>query len=249
MLTTRTARWSAVTGLVCVIVLVATWFVLVGPRRSDAAEFDDQRAQAEATNVSLQAQIALLERQSADLPARRAELAKIRSELPAAADVADLVRSLSGLAEDAGVDLTSVTPGTATTLTPAAGTNPAVVSIPVTLEVHGRYVENALFLRYVQTKLKRVFLLTEVTAARGSGESTSSTSATTTASVTTSPTTPTPSATASATATSTPTSTGTTAPSLADDFDLQVAGEVFALVDAVTASPGASATASPTTAP
>ena len=37
MLTTRTARWSAVTGLVCVVVLVATWFVLVSPRRSQAA--------------------------------------------------------------------------------------------------------------------------------------------------------------------------------------------------------------------
>jgi Tfp pilus assembly protein PilO len=246
MLTTRTARWSAVTGLVCVIVLVATWFVLVGPRRSDAAEFDDQRAQAEATNVSLQAQIAQLERQSADLPARRAELAKIRSELPPAADVADLVRSLSELAEDAGVDLTAVTPGTATTLTPAAGTNPAVVSIPVTLEVHGRYVENALFLRYVQTKLKRVFLLTEITAARGSGES-SPTSGT--ASVTTSPTTtPTPSATATSTSTSTSTSTGTAAPSLTDDFDLQVAGEVFALVDpvAATTAPAAAVTPTPT---
>jgi Tfp pilus assembly protein PilO len=245
MLSTRTARWSAVTGLVCVIVLVATWFVLVAPRRSEAADLDDQRAQAESTNVGLQSQINTLRQQFGDLPARRAELAKIRTELPPAADVADLVRSLSGLADDAGVTLKSITPATATTLTPASPTGPAVVSIPVTLEVDGRYVENALFLRYVQTKLTRVFLLTEISAARGtgSGTSTTTTSGTTAASVTASPTaTPT----ATATAASTTTGTATTSPTLVDDFDMKVTGEVFSLVDAVTAAPGAGATAAPT---
>jgi type IV pilus assembly protein PilO len=239
MLTTRTARWSAVTGLVCVIVLVATWFVLVAPRRSEAADLDDQRAQAESVNVGLQAQIAQLQRQFGDLPARRAELAKIRTELPPSADVANLVRSLSGLADDAGVDLTSITPAAATTLMPASGAAPAVVAIPVTLEVRGPYVENALFLRYVQTKLKRVFLLTEVTASRGNGGTSGSlTSGTTAASVSATPTTsPTATSTSTGTPTSTSTSTSTSAPSLVDDFDLKVTGEVFALVDPVTATP------------
>ena len=255
MLSTRTARWSAVTGLVCAVVLVATWFVLVAPRRSEAADLDDQRAQAESTNVGLQAKINELREQFGDLPAKREELARIRAELPPKGDVADLVRSLSGLADTAGVTLRSITPSTATTLTPASAAGPAVVSIPVTVEISGTYVETTRFVRFVQTRLDRAFLLTELSTSRGSGESesgTSEASGTTAASVTTSPTaTPTPTATTTTTATSTTTATGTatTTPSLVDAFDTKLTGEVFSLMVTPSATASAAATPAPATTP
>jgi len=221
MLTTRTARWSAVTGLVCVVVLVATWFVLVVPRRSEAADLGEQRVSVETSNVSLQATIAELERQYGDLPQRRAELKMIRQQLPPAADLAELVRAVSDFAEDAGVDITSVTPGDPTTVTPATGVAPAVVSLPVVIEVRGRYVEDALFVRYLQNEMKRVYLLTQLSVVRGEGEDDSTTS------------------TPTATSTATPTATASAAPTstaLPDDFTLTITGEIFSLVDAPVAS-------------
>jgi len=233
MLTTRTARWSAVTGLVCVVVLVATWFVLVSPRRSQAADLGEQRTSAEATNVSLEAEIAELQRQYAKLPELREELKVIRAQLPPAADVPRLVRSLSDLAADSGVVIESIVPGTSTTLSPASGTTPALVSVQVAVTVRGRYVEGALFLRYLQTRLNRVFLVSQVNATRNEEEATGSSAAATS--------TPTTTATATATATATPTATSTPP----DDFTLTIGGEVFSLVDAPVASattaPGAAA--------
>jgi len=232
MLTTRTARWSALTGLVCVVVLVATWFVLVSPRRSQAADLDDQRTSAEARNTTLEAEIAALQRQYAELPELREQLATIRRQMPPASDVAKLVRSLSDLAGDSGVELDSIVPGTATVLTPAAGTTPALVSVPVTVTVSGRYVESALFLRYLQTRLGRVLLVTQVNAARNEEAASTSTSAGSA-----------PTATATSTPTATATATASATATLPDDFTLTISGEIFSLVDApapsVAAAPGA----------
>lgn len=247
MLTTRTARWSAVTGLVCVIVLVATWFVLVAPRRSEAADLDDRRVQAEATNVGLQAKINELREQFGDLKAKRDELKAIRAELPPAADVADLVRSLSRLADASGIDLTSITPSTGTTLTPASAAGPAVVSIPVSVEFTGTYTETTRFVRFVQLRLGRAFLLTELSVARADADtSTTTTSGTTAASVSATPTaTPTTTATATPTSTSTSTTTPTGMPTPVDAFETKLTGEVFSLVDAPSATPSAAATPTP----
>jgi type IV pilus assembly protein PilO len=251
MLTTRTARWSAVTGLVCVIVLVATWFVLVGPRRSEAADLADQEAAAESQNISLRAQIRALEEQYADLPAKRDQLRAIRSQMPPAADVADLVRKVDDYADQSGASLTSITPGTATKLSPATPTTPAVVSIPVTIEASGRYVESTLFVKYLQS-MNRRFLVTGLVVTRGAAAEQTSTTASTTAATTASPTaTTSPTTTATPTATATTTATTTTTPT--DMWTLKITGEIFSLVDApeASAAPSAGATPAPsvTTAP
>jgi type IV pilus assembly protein PilO len=233
MLSTRTARWSAVTGLVCVVVLVATWFVLVSPRRSEAADLGDQRASTETQNVSLEAEIADLRSRFGDLEDLRAELARIRKQLPPSADVASLVRSLESIADDSGVTIESITPGAAITVSPATATTPALVSVPVAVTVRGRYVEDALFLRYLQTRLGRVFLVTQVGATRNEEGPPESGGAGAT-----------PTATATAAPSPSPTATGSR-----DDFTLTVSGEIFSLVDAPAASatpaPGAGTPAAP----
>ena len=172
----------------------------------------------------MQAEIAELQRQFADLDDLRDELKVIRSQLPPAADVPRLVRTLSDLAEDSGVEIESIVPGAVTTLTPATATSPALVSVEVAVTVRGRYVEGALFLRYLQTRLNRVFLVSQVNAKRNEDEGNNAGSTTATATAT--PTT-------TATATPTPTSTSTTPP---DDFTITMGGEVFSLVDAPTAT-------------
>lgn len=268
MLTTRTARWTAATGLVCVLILVATWFVLVGPRRSDAAALEEQRLSAEATNVGLRSQIRTLTEQYGDLPAKRAELKEIRAQLPATANVSAVVRSISDYAEQAGVELTGITPGVPTTLQAAAGTTPGIVSTQVTITATGRYTENALFVRYLQN-MKRRYLVTDVETSR----SDTATSGTTQPSATASPSTTvgsSPSPTITETPTPTPTVTSSAAPTIpsisSGEYSLKITGAVYSLVEstpegvtgagagagvatAPTATPSAGPTTSPTAAP
>ena len=42
MLATRTARWTALTVLTSLLLVVAFWFLLIGPRRAEAAEVAEQ---------------------------------------------------------------------------------------------------------------------------------------------------------------------------------------------------------------
>jgi Tfp pilus assembly protein PilO len=264
MLTTRTARWTAVTGVVCVLVLVATWFVLVSPRRSEATDLADQQLAAESQNVVLQGRIRELTKQYGDLPAKRKQLKEIRRQMPPAADVANLVRDVTEAAEDAGVTITMLTPSSPNVLAPASGTTPGVVSIGFTIQAEGEYVAAALFIKYLQS-MDRRYLITEVSAALGGeGSDTPITGATEAGSTVGSSPSPSPSSTASATASATATTgvTVTTTPTRAADglFTVKISGEVFSLVDeagqaaagatpapGATPSPGAAAT--PTTAP
>jgi hypothetical protein len=157
-------------------------------------------------------------------------------------------------AKDSGVVITMLTPGSPSVLTPATGTTPGIVSIGFTIQAEGRYVEDALFVKYLQT-MERRYLITEVGASKGGSGDTSLTGAT---SASTTGTSPSPTTTASTTAspTTSATSTATTTPTgAADDvFTLKITGEVFSLVDAAgqpsaTPTPGATATATPGTSP
>ena len=194
MLQTRNSRWTAATVLVCVLILVAAWFLLVDPRRADAADLREQRAQAAQQNDALQLQIAQLKAQFADLPARQAELAAIRTQLPSKADLPALIRNLDELAKKAGVTLTSITPQPATPVAVsaaaaagasaggasaggtsaggaasgarAAATGSSLFAVPTTIAVSGDYFASAQFLRLVQTEMPRAFLVTNLTVER-----------------------------------------------------------------------------------
>ena len=111
MLESRTARWSAGTALLCVLLILITWFLLLAPRRAQAADLTSEQVSAEQSNDVLRTTLAQLQADFADLPATRARLAEIRKQLPPTADLAVLVRTLSGLATSAGVTLVSLSPG------------------------------------------------------------------------------------------------------------------------------------------
>jgi Tfp pilus assembly protein PilO len=250
MLATRTSRWSAVTALVCLVLLAATWFLLVSPRRADVTQINEERLSAEAANLTLERRIVELREQYGELAALEAERDAIRAQLPPAAAVPSLVRNLSTLAGDAGIELLSVTPGTPRVLDEGTpGTKPAVVAVPVSVEASGGYTEVTLFLKYLQTKLSRVFLITTVSVNRGEVAAATTTTPTVTGTATptatTSPTaSPTPTATATTSATASPTATS-------NDFSLSITGEVYAMhqdgLDAFTATPTPTATgAAPT---
>jgi Tfp pilus assembly protein PilO len=122
VLASPTAKWSAGTVLACVVLLAATWFGLIAPRRGEAADLRDQQVSAQQANNLLQAKIQQLRAQFADLPKTQAEVAAIHQQLTPVADVPNLVRRISALSTGAGTELMSIMPQAASTL---AG--PAVV--------------------------------------------------------------------------------------------------------------------------
>ncbi len=111
MLKSPTSRWVAGAAGVCAALLVLTWFVLVGPKRAEAADLTEQAASARQQNDSLQIRTAQLKAQFASLPQRQAELTTLVGQMPVTADVPRFVRSLDALAASSGVTLEGLTPG------------------------------------------------------------------------------------------------------------------------------------------
>jgi Tfp pilus assembly protein PilO len=225
VLTNRTSRWSLGAAFLCIVLLAASWFLLISPRRADAAAVRAQVVQSDAQAVTLQAEIAELKSQFADLPKQEAQLKAIKVQLPPNAGIPSLVRDLRTFAEKTGVALDSLTPGSPTVLG-ATGTAPAaagsVVNIPLQISVTGDYFEAALFVKNIQTKLPRSILITALSIAPAQALA--------------SEVTPTAAATPSAGATpsAAPVPAATVAPITLDRVSMTLTSSVFVLMDETT---------------
>jgi type IV pilus assembly protein PilO len=111
---TRTRAWVAGTVVLCLLLVVASYFLLIGPKRAEAADLDLQTESTLSSNAALEVRVAELKAQFAELPDREAELAAVRRALPQDAAIPTLVRDLDALAAAQAVTLMSVTPGVGT---------------------------------------------------------------------------------------------------------------------------------------
>jgi type IV pilus assembly protein PilO len=182
MLASRTSRWTAGTMALCVLLLVGSWFLLVGPRQAETVDLQEQRDAAIATNDGLELEIAQLQAQSKALPERQAQLAAIKREFPAQVQLPKLIRNLDTFATQSGVQLDSLSPGTPVAVVsavqapaaPAAAaggaTTPSgqaappqaaaadLLQVPVTVQVSGDYFQVATFVKRLQ-QMDRVALI------------------------------------------------------------------------------------------
>jgi hypothetical protein len=113
--------------IACLFVVILGWFVLISPQRSKATKLDGQ---IDDVNTQLVAVTALL-----DSPAGRESLVSQRlfdKALPTDPKVSQIIRQLTAISAQAGVELDSLTPGA---LVPGAG----VESLPIALAVKGHY--------------------------------------------------------------------------------------------------------------
>lgn len=111
---TRTKAWVAGTVVLCLLLALASYFLLIAPKRAEAADLDLQTESTRSSNAVLEAKVAELEAQFAALPEREAELAAVRRALPQDAAIPTLVRDLDALTAASAVTLMSLTPGVAT---------------------------------------------------------------------------------------------------------------------------------------
>ncbi len=181
---TRTAKWSTGTAVLVVLLFVAAWFLLISPKRSEAAELRDQTLAQQDMNRQLQQKIAQLETLAQDLPRQRARLKVIEQQLPPAPDLPSFVRSLDAAAKAAGVSLeelnpqvpvsreaastaggAAVTPGAAGATQAKAGA-PYLQEIPFSIGVTGEFAGVVDFLNRIEDLRRPLVVTTVVVDAR-----------------------------------------------------------------------------------
>jgi type IV pilus assembly protein PilO len=223
MLANRTGRWSIATALLCVVVLAASWFLLIAPRRADAATVRSEAAESDIQAGQLRLKITELQEQFADLPRQKAMLEAIKVQLPPKAGMPDLIRDLRSFAADSGVSLDSLSPGTPVVLGATGASTAktgAVVNIQIQIAVTGEYFEAVLFVKELQTQLRRSVLITAVNAAPAQQQTGQATPA------------PNTTATAAATAVATPAPSAT--PIDLRRVTMSITTSVFVLMDETT---------------
>lgn len=199
-------RWLLLSLVALLAILAGGWSLLVAPQRSEAADLRAQAEAAQLTNAQLETQLEVLRAKAEELPGKRAELAEVAEKVPAGASLPALVRALTGAAREAGVVLTSVTPGTpvplaaaapaaatpaasapaaadpaaaaaaAAPVDPAAAGGSGVSEIPVVLEVEGGFYELEQFLAVLED-LPRAVRLTSLVVQADSAAATTRSSA------------------------------------------------------------------------
>lgn len=103
-------QWIALTVVGMLVIGAGGWFLLVSPRRSEAADVRGQADAQRVSNQSLQSQIAMLKAQAKELPQKQAKLAAVAAKLPDNPALPALIRNLTAAADLAGVELVNISP-------------------------------------------------------------------------------------------------------------------------------------------
>lgn len=124
-MTSKMKQWVALSLVGVLAVLAAGWFLLVSPKRSEAAGVRTQVASQESKNSGLQAQLAVLKAQAKTLPQQQADLARVAAKIPDNPALPALIRALSSAADEANVELVSISPAPPVAVTAAPGALPS----------------------------------------------------------------------------------------------------------------------------
>ncbi|MGB8649505.1 MAG: hypothetical protein WCD35_02465 [Mycobacteriales bacterium] len=187
-------QWVALTVVGVLAVGAGGWFLVISPKRSEAADVRSRVEQEANANNSLQTQLVMLKAQQKNLPQQQAKLAAAAAKIPDNPSLPSLIRALSKAADDTGVELVSLSPGMPTAVAAApgaaavqpAGAAPAgaaaapsgasassigsgagtLQSISVTLNIAGGYFQAEQFFDRLEN-LSRAFKVTNFTMAPG----------------------------------------------------------------------------------
>jgi len=121
MANAKASGWVAGTAIVAVMMLIASWFLLISPKLSVTQEDRAETETVQQHNIVLSDQLAILKKQFAELETTRSDLAALRKQIPTSAQLTDYMRTLSGLATKHSVIITSLMPGGAIPFVAAPG--------------------------------------------------------------------------------------------------------------------------------
>lgn len=147
----KTRQWTALGAAAVLSVLSLGWFLVISPMRGEAAELVAATEAQQLHTAALTSQLQVLRAQAAELPAQQARLAELQQELPETVALPDLIRLLTAAADEAGVELTSISPS-------APVANGTLAEVPLALTVDGTYFNLQQFLGALED-LPRAFLI------------------------------------------------------------------------------------------
>jgi Tfp pilus assembly protein PilO len=119
---TDTRKWSALAAVLVVAIFAASWFLLISPKRGDAAALRGKAAAKSEENARLAEQITMLQEQQKDLPTQQAQLAAMRTQIPTNPALPSLIRDLTAAGKKAGVSIDSMAPSLPVALVEAPAT-------------------------------------------------------------------------------------------------------------------------------
>lgn len=170
-------RWVAFAIAAALAVAAGGWFLLVSPKRGEAALLQEQTAVQQAQNAQLETQLEVLRSKAAGLPEQEADLAEVAAKIPPGPALPELLRALTAAGRAAGVELTAITPGSPVPVTPAGTTTEqaaaGLAAVPLTMLVSGDFYELEQFVAGLEDlpRALRVTGLTLTDAEQGGGRS------------------------------------------------------------------------------
>jgi type IV pilus assembly protein PilO len=191
---TLTRKWSLLAAVLVLAIVAGGWFLLIAPKRSEAADLHRQADGVAQDNARLVQKLEMLKAQQAELPSQRALLARFRTQVPNNPALPSLIRDLTSAGRKVGVSIDAMSPqpptpvvlaepaapvvaesttqsdSTSSTEAPAPVVPPAAPSlfqVPLTLEVTGSYFELEQFVSRLEN-LSRSYRVTGFTLAQPS---------------------------------------------------------------------------------
>ncbi len=163
-------QWVVGTLVLCLLILVGGWFGLVSPQKTKAKSYNAQTAAQLVDQQEARGQLAVLTSEARHIAAQQAKLAKAQTYIPLSPALPTLIRQMTALTTEAGVDISTISPATPTEVTstsadtsttpssttsaaPAAG---ALYSVPIDMTVVGGYFQMESFFADLE-QLPRAF--------------------------------------------------------------------------------------------
>jgi Tfp pilus assembly protein PilO len=141
---------------------VASWFLLIGPKYTEAAEVETQVDDTQTQLIALRRKIADLEKQQQQLPKFREALKRNQAALPSGSGVSDFLRQQQAAGDKVGVSVTAVAVAAPAKATAAAD----VWELPMTLVAEGSSDNLSRYLTQMQGVQLRAVLVESVNLAQ-----------------------------------------------------------------------------------
>jgi Tfp pilus assembly protein PilO len=159
--------WTLAGVATTVLLVVASWFLLIGPKYAAAADVRSQVDDTQTRLITLRKKIAGLEAQKAQLPRFRAALKANQKALPDDSGVPDFLRQLQASGEKTGVSVSGFSVASPAQVTGVAG----VWQLPITLIATGDATNLGEFLGDLQAVQPRAVLIQSANFTQGSAGS------------------------------------------------------------------------------
>lgn len=131
-------------GLGVVVLIVAWWFLVISPKRDEAASLDSQYQTEKQKYDTNYARVQKIDDERTAAKQAAGDLLKLNKLIPVDSQVPSLIVELQASANDAGIKFMKIVPET-----PIAGKQGATV-VPITLEFQGQYYDVNDFLYRVE---------------------------------------------------------------------------------------------------